>query len=294
MARPIGSGGAANLGALGRTTDWYHAIGNQIQTNFSSGGIPAGMTNGIQGGINTGGIFPQGAGAAVGIANNSDAGRAHVFFNAGLTIKDFYCSQTMHVDLKRPLVNRVNPFAVWEVEADLIMRLPAGAIANDLGLVLHCDTGTTGHGVDFTNNGGAALTGSGIALMATGADNQIRFLARRSGGGFGVNIPTGIIAQAPGAAVDRFRRLKLRLESATVSADARVTWFVDNVPLGSRAFTAANSMPDLTLIPPAGAFQWLGGFRAFIRQGGNNVSGAILAFASWRVSSAPSVAAMGS
>ena len=294
MARALGGSGAASLGALGRTTNWLHAIGNQINTNFASGGLPAIATLGTQSGINATGLFPQGANPPDGIANNSGVGRAHIFFPPGLLIRDQYCAQTMRVDLIRPLVRRVDPFAVWEVECDLIMRLPSGAIANDLGLVLHADTATTGHGTDFTNSAVAALTGTGIALMATGADNQIRCLARRSGAGFSVNIATGIIAQAPGAAVDRFRRLKIRLESATVSADAKCTWFVDDVPVATRNLTAAAGMPDATLIPSAGAFQWNGAFRAFIRQGGNNVSGAVLAYSHWRVSSAPSVAAMGS
>lgn len=289
--RASGGAGRSSLGVVGRTLDVYQSISSGIASNFSSGGLPPIATQGFVRPIgHVAGLFPVGALGPDGISNNSGVGRAHIFFSPGLNIRDQYCGYTPRISLLRPSKDIYDPFAVWEIEADVILRLPAGAIANDLGMVLHIDTATTGYATDFTNLG-AGMTG-GVALFATGADNQIRCLARRTGGGFSVNQATGIIAQAPGAAVDRFRRLKIRLESATVAQDARCTWFVDDVQVHQLPFTAAASMPDATLIPPAGATQWLGSFRAFLRNGGNNVSGAVLAYAWWRLSAAPTVAAM--
>ena len=291
--RANSGGGAGNLGRLGRTLDVYQSIESGIATNFTSGGLPPIATQGTVPGVgHVAGMFPVGANGPDGIAASSGVGTAHIFFSPGAIIRDQYCAWTPRVNLLRPSKTLPDPFAVWEVEADVIMRLPAGTIANDLGMVLHIDTATTGYGTDFTNLG-AGISG-GIALMATGNDNQIRCLARRTGGGFSVNKATGIIAQAPGAAADTFRRLMIRLESATPARDARCTWFVDGVQQHQLALTAAAGMPDVTLIPPAGAVNWLAAFRPFLRNGGNNVSGAVFAYKRWRVSAAPSVAAMAS
>ena len=281
---------APNSGRL-RTTNWLHAIGNQINTNFASGGFPAIGALGVQDGVNSAGLFPAGAGTGSdGIANNASVGRAHIFFSPSAGLRDQYCAQTLNVRLSRPLVDTVNPFAVWEVEADVIMRLPAGAINGDLGLVLHGDTSVTGWGTDFTDGALGGIGKFGMALMAQGATNEIRAIARSATtGGFTVNQATGIISQPVGT-VDRIRRLRIRLESATVAQDARCTWYVDDVAVHTLPLLAASGMPSIDLI--TGGVQWLGAFRAFLRNSRNNVSGAVLAYSHWRVSSAPTVAAM--
>ena len=289
----VGGSGSSQASGGRRTLDWYAGIAGRIDSNFFSGGVPPVATRGIiRGGFDTAGLFPVGSNGPNGIANNSDAGRPHLFFSPGVAIRDQFCIATMQIPIKRPIAAVYNPWQVWECEADVILRLPGGVIANDLGMILHCDTATTGYGADFTGGGGAFS--QGLALMAQGATNEIRALARGTNGvGFGVNVGTGVIAQAPGAATDTFRRLKIRVEGATVAADPQVTYWVDGVLKHTIALTPGNvNVPNLNIIPPAGAQQWLGAFRPFLRNGGNNASGAVFAYSYWRVSAAASVADM--
>jgi hypothetical protein len=288
-----GSGGFGNQ----RTVDIINGISTNISTNFTSGGVPAVSLLGISpkaGGLRFGAgeAFPLGANGPDGIANNDAIGRAAVFFSPAAFLRDQYCGQTMAIRLLRPTFAFVDPFQVWEFEADLCFRLPAGVPGGDFGIVLHGDTALTGWGTDFTNVGVAGIGKFGMALMVTAATNELRCIARSAiNGGFTVNVATGIIAQPPGGfANDRFRRCKFRLESATVNADAQCSWFIDGQRQLTLPFTAAAGMPNVALL--TAGVQWLSAFRGFIRNANNNVSGAVLQYGYWRVSAAPSVAAM--
>jgi hypothetical protein len=199
----------------------------------------------------------------------------------------------MPIRLLRPTFEFVDPFQVWEFEADLVFRLPAGVPGGDFGMILHGDTALTGWGTDFTNVGIAGIGKFGMAMMVTAATNEIRCIARAATtGGFSVNFATGIIAQPLGGtgSTDRFRRCKFRLESATVNADAQCSWFIDGQRQLTLPFTAAAGMPNIALL--TAGVQWLSAFRGFIRNANNNVSGAVLQYGYWRVSAAPSVGAM--
>lgn len=291
-------GGSASTPSNGtqRTIDCYSALnsGFGLGTNFSSGAVPAIATVGVINRQSVAGMFPVGANGPDGLSNNVSVNIAHIFFPGTGLNRDQYCAISPLLRYNKPATALADAFAVWEIEAHMVFRLPAGAYAQDAGLILHGNTGITGYAAanDWTNGGGAGNPGQpGIAIMATGADNQLRVLARNTAAGaFSKNIATGIIAQPVGGfANDRIRRLKIRLESATLSDFAKATFFVDDAIAHSDFFTIGGSMPH-----PAdlAAVQWLGAFRPFFRNGGNAASAAVVAYSYLRVSAAPSVAAM--
>lgn len=288
-----GSGGSG--GATGRTVDIVNAIATQATTDSFTGAVATANTGVYprSGSITAAAEFPNGGGGGMsGIAPNPNIGRPHVFFAPGL-LRDQYAAKSPGVPLNQPTRDFFNPFQVWEVEAHLICNAPAAAIVDDAGLLIAGSTSITGWGSTFINGGGLPAPGS-IGMMVSffdgpGAGTNLRFFARKvNAGAFTVNqiLETGAQLLSP-----RVVRVLVRLEGATVAAQARLRVFIDETVKVDLRFTntAAGVLPDQVNNP-----LWLGMFRPFIRNGGNAAANMAVSYAYWAVRAAPSIAEMNS
>lgn len=292
-------------GGTQRTIDVVSLWSVQQTTNFNGGALGF-WSDGfcLRSGTVISGVFPNGANAPTEIA--AGTGRPTVYFGADGLVRDKYCNWAPAVQMLKPAVALANPFAVWEVEAHLNISKPAvnQQIVGDCGLVMHGNTGVTGWGNDFRNGGGAGDPGQlGYAIFfwqdAANAEVRLRYMSRATIAGAlgdGTDLGTAGPFFSPGGGdpdISRIVRIKCRHESATLSLDAKVTIFIDDVPKLTRFMSRGALLPnpDNTL-GPASLF-WLGAFRPFVRNHTTALVSSKLGCTLFRVSAAPSVAALG-
>jgi hypothetical protein len=272
---------------LRRTLDVYSGFNVQEQTNFASGALPAQSTIGwIRGSGLQAGIFPVGSNGPDGIAGNAAVGQPHLFMSAG-TFRDQYCIYHPWPKLVRPTRAYFDPFAVWEVEAHILLNPPGAAPVDDQGLIFHCNSGVTGYGTGFMQGGALGNPGYAGFAINHGAAGVPTFQARKLVGG--ALSESAVIPGLVGPWVSpRVLRYKVQIISATPTADAQLIVQLDETTVLTRNFGAGNAtMPNVT-----DTAQWLGAFRVFIRNANNAVAGNALCYTHWRVSAAPSLAAL--
>lgn len=278
---------AVSFGGVRRTIDVVPRWMMQLTTDKSLA-FQAYWTDGV--GLRTGltysGMFPTGANSANGIQNDATRGRVHLYYDSfGSSVKDFYSLLTPRVRLVRPTQNIVTPYDVWEVEADIWCDQPASAPTDDLGIAFHGNTSVTSWANGLTVGQAVGDPGScGFGIFWTGANGDIKWQARNA---LAAAPLTGSLLLRAGPNWNKWVRVRVRIEAATLTRDAQVTVYLDDVAVASQAWVTGSAyLPDLTLN------NYLGGLRPFVRCHSTQVSANLLRLGAFRVSAAASVADM--
>ena len=244
-----GGGGAAALGGAGAVLECRHTadLGGTLQVGVNTGWTDGGFARYGAAHVTIPGANPWANGSG-GVTPN----RGYVHLNGanfkrarntavGNTPIDWYSGVCPFPVTTRPAVDLDETIQVWEVGATMMLDgVPAVAITRDCGLVFIL-SGNTAYANCLRAGVAAGNDYAGFGVVFNGTNGELLWIDKKSGAFGGAPLTEQVSLGVYGA----FRPIpvRVRIHSATKTAEAKVEVFVDGVLVLTRLWGAGTVLP---------------------------------------------------